>query len=185
MTAYGERVPEVRVVRTAGAVITLSLALAHVPPADADVELCWSEPPEGRIARPGHVRSVNGNRVEVYFTGQPKVVQSRLYVRGGGGEPVTMFRPDQDDAVGVVHDMSERALRAQFKGIELEPDATMQLAVKLDDGVIEVVAKALKVNSGPRAVDMVALFGDEDELQAQRIRQYILRHQLISRNRAG
>jgi hypothetical protein len=183
MTAYGETVPEVRVVRTAGAVITLSLALAHVPPKDSDVRLLWSAAPRGRVAREGHVRSVDGNRVEVYFTSQPVMLQSRHYVRGGGGEPVTMFRPDEDDAVGTVQDMSERAIRAQFIGVKVRADDKIQLAVQIDDGLLEVVATPLKVNSGPRAVDLVALFEPDDELQAQRIRQYIMRHQLIARQR--
>src|SRR4051794_20195787 len=107
MTSYGETLPEVRVVQTSGTVITLSLALAHVPPANSTVELRWAAAPRGRYAQKGHVIAVDGNRVDVRFTGTPLVLQSRSYVRGGGGEPIVIMRPDQEPAEGVVHDMSE------------------------------------------------------------------------------
>src|SRR4051812_13510142 len=78
MTSYGESLPEVRVLHAAGSAITLSLALAHVPPANSTVELRWAAATRGRYAQEGYVVAVDGNRVQVRFTGQPAVLQSRL-----------------------------------------------------------------------------------------------------------
>jgi hypothetical protein len=193
MTSYGESVPEVRVVHAAGSAITLSLAMAHVPPANSTVELRWAAATRGRYAQEGYVVSVDGNRVQVRFTGQPSVLQSRMFVRGGGGEPVLLVRPDHEDAPGVVHDMSERAVRAHFTDIELHPGDDMTLRIQIADEAVELGAKALKVNSmrqqvprrGPLSVEMVALFEEEDEGLARVIRRYIMRHQLLTRNRGA
>src|SRR5689334_9323008 len=96
MTSYGETVPEVRVVQSSGTRLTLSMALAYVPPAQSSVELRWAVPPRGRMSQPGHVISVDGNRVEVRTSGRPTVLQSRSYVRGGGGEAITMIRAGRE-----------------------------------------------------------------------------------------
>jgi hypothetical protein len=194
MTSYGETVPEVRVVQTAGTRFTLSMALAHVPPAQSPVELRWAAPPRGRLSQPGHVISVDGNRIEVRITGTPTVLQSRSFVRGGGGETVTMIRPDREPAHGVVHDMSERAVRAHFTGIELKDGEEMVMRIALGDEEVAFPATALKVSSmlqqvpaeGPLSVEMVAVFAEEpDETQAKIVRRYIMRHQLLTRNRSS
>jgi len=191
LSTDGETVSEVRVVHAGDPVITLSLALASVPPADAPVELRWAAPPRGRYAQEGYVLSINGNRIDVRFTGEPEVLQSRLYVRGGGGEPVLLCRPGQPDAPGTVHDISERAVRAHFTDIELRPGDDMELKVQVGDEVVAFPARAFKVSSmrqqvpfrGPLSVEMVGLFTDEEEAQARVIRRYIMRHQMQSRNR--
>ncbi|WP_433374761.1 hypothetical protein ACQPZX_04630 [Actinoplanes sp. CA-142083] len=193
MTSYGETLPEVRVVHASGTVITLSLALAQVPPANSTVELRWAAAPRGRYAQEGYVIAVDGNRVEVRFTGKPLVLQSRSYVRGGGGESIVMIRPDREPAEGVVHDMSERAVRAHFTDIDLESGEEMVLRILLDDEEVAFPATALKVSSmrqqvpvrGPLSVEMVAIFDDQDESQATVIRRYIMRHQLLARQRGS
>jgi hypothetical protein len=194
MTSYGETVPEVRVVQAAGSRFTLSMALAHVPPAQSPVELRWAAPPRGRMSQPGHVISVDGNRIEVRISGKPTVLQSRSYVRGGGGEAITMLRPDQDPAHGVVHDMSERAVRAHFTDIQLEDGEEMTLRIALGEDEVAFPATTFKVSSilqqvpveGPLSVEIVAVFAeDQDETQAKIVRRYIMRHQLLSRNRGS
>ena len=192
MTSYGETVPEVRVVQAAGTRFTLSMALAHVPPAQSPVELRWAAPPRGRMSQPGHVIAVDGNRIEVRITGKPTVLQSRSYVRGGGGETITMIRPDREPAHGVVHDMSERAVRAHFTDVDLKDGEEMILRIALGEEEVEFSATTLKVSSmlqqvpveGPLSVEMVAVFAeDQNETQAKIVRRYIMRHQLLSRNR--
>jgi hypothetical protein len=193
MTSYGETLPGVRVVHASGAVITLSLALAQVPPANSTVELRWAAAPRGRYAQQGYVVAVDGNRVDVRFTGSPSVLQSRSYVRGGGGEQIVMVRPDREPAEGVVHDMSERAVRAHFTDIELASGEEMVLRILLDEEEVAFPATALKVSSmrqqvpvrGPLSVEMVAIFDDQDEAQATVIRRYIMRHQLLARQRGS
>jgi hypothetical protein len=193
MTSYGETLPEVRVVHASGTVITLSLAMAQVPPAHSTVELRWAAAPRGRYAQEGYVIGVDGNRVEIRFTGRPAVLQSRSFVRGGGGEPVVMSRQEHPDAIGSVHDMSERAVRAHFTDIDLEAGEEMTLAIQIGDEMVAFPATALKVSSmrqqvpvrGPVSVEMVALFADQDEAQARIIRRYIMQHQLQARNRGA
>jgi hypothetical protein len=194
MTSDGETVPEVRVVQTSGTRFTLSMALAHVPPAQSAVELRWAAPPRGRMSQPGHVIAVDGNRIEVRIAGRPTVVQSRSFVRGGGGETITMIRPDQEPAHGMVHDMSERAVRAHFTDVELEDGEEMVLRIALGDEEVAFPATALKVSSmrqqvpadGPLSVEFVAVFAaDQDESQAKIVRRYIMRHQLQTRNRGS
>jgi hypothetical protein len=193
MTSYGETLPGVRVVHASGTVITLSLALAHVPPANSAVELRWAAAPRGRYAQQGHVIAVDGNRVEVRFTGSPSVLQSRSYGRGGGGEAIVMIRPDREPAEGLVHDMSERAVRAHFTDIELESGEEMVLRILLGDEEVAFPATAMKVSSmrqqvpvsGPLSVEMVAIFDDQDDAQATIIRRYIMRHQRLARQRGS
>jgi hypothetical protein len=195
MTTYGETVLGVRVVRTKGPVITLSMALDRVPPDNSPVELRWPGGPRGRVARKGDVIAVDGNRVQVRFTTGPVVLQSRLYVRGGGGEPVVMSRPELDTpAAGVVHDISEHAVRAHFAEVEsaVEVDDEVTLTVDIDGLPITLPATVLKVISakqkapdadGPLSVEMVAVFTEDNEAEAKIIRRYIMRHQLIERQR--
>jgi hypothetical protein len=195
MTSYGETHPEVRVVHASGTVVTLSLAHTDIPPANSTVELRWAAAPRGRYAQEGYVVAVDGNRVEVRFTGRPAILQSRSFVRGGGGEPVVLSRDGEDDAVGVVHDISERAVRAHFTDILLRPGDPMTLSIQVADEMVSFPATAFKVNSmrqqvpvaGPLSVEMVAVFDDQnqEEAQARVIRRYIMRHQLAHRNRGS
>ena len=193
MTSYGESLPDVRVVHASGTLITLSLALAHVPPTQSEVELRWAAPPRGRYAQEGHVIAVDGNRIEVRFTGTPTVLQSRSFVRGGGGEAIVMLREGQEPAHGLVHDMSERAVRAHFTDIALEADEEMMLRIALGDEEVELPATSFKVSSmrqqvpepGPLSVEVVAVFDDQNENQAKVIRRYIMRHQTLARKRGS
>lgn len=193
LTSYGETLPEVRVVQASGTVITLSLATANLPPANSTVELRWSAAPRGRYALAGNVVAVDGNRVEVRFNSEPVIQQSRHYVRGGGGEPITMIRPDQEDALGRVHDLSERAVRASFTDIELHPGDEMLLRIQIGEDLVQFPASTTKVSSmrqqvprrGPLSVEMVAVFNAQDDHQAKIIRRYIMRNQLAARQRGA
>ncbi|MET0415530.1 MAG: hypothetical protein ABW022_05860 [Actinoplanes sp.] len=191
MTSYGETLPEVRVVQATGTVLTLSLAKSDLPPANSTVELRWAAAPRGRYAIDAHVVAIDGNRVEVHFRGEPAVVQSRLYVRGGGGETIMLVRPDGENALGRVHDLSEHAVRANFTDVEVHPGEDLQLRIQVGDEVVEFGARAIKVSTmrqqvprrGPLSVEMVAVFNTEDDSQARVIRRYIMRSQLAARAR--
>jgi hypothetical protein len=191
MTTYGETLPSVRVVHASGAEITLSLAPSNVPPANSSVELRWAAAPRGRLAMAGHVVSVDGNRVEVRFTGSPAIVQSRDFVRGGGGEPIVLLRDDDEPARGTVHDLSEKAVRAHFIDVHLRPGDEIMVRIQVGEEVVEFPARATKVSSmrqqvprrGPLSVEMVAVFDSSDESQARVIRRYIMRAQAAARTR--
>ena len=193
MTAYGATLPEVRVVHASGAVITLSLAEADVPPEDSSVELRWSAQSRGRYAMAGHVAAVDGNRVEIRFAGELAMKQDRHFVRGGGGEQVVLLRDGEDPAQGFVHDLSERAVRAHFTDIHLVPGDEITLRIQVGDEVVEFPARATKVSTmrqqiprrGPLSVEMVAVFESQDERQERLIRRYIIRRQALARSRSA
>jgi hypothetical protein len=192
MTSYGETLPEVRVVHASGAVITLSLAQSDVPPANSTVELRWAAAPRGRYAMAGNVVAVDGNRVEIHFTGEASMVQSRDYVRGGGGEPIDLLHGDEEPARGTVHDLSEQAVRAHFTDVDVREGDDILLRIQVGDEVVEFPARATKVSSirqqlprrGPLSVEMVAVFESADEHQLKLIRRYIMQAQLAARTRS-
>jgi hypothetical protein len=192
MTSYGETLPEVRVVQAAGKVITLSLAKTDLPPANSTVELRWAAAPRGRYAVGADVVAIDGNRVDVRFSGEPAVVQSRLYVRGGGGETIMLVRPGEDDAFGRVHDLSEHAVRANFTDVAVQPGEELLLRIQVGEEVVEFPARVTKVSSmrqqvprrGPLSVEMIAVFNPQDDSQARVVRRYIMRSQLAARARS-
>ncbi|MBL7256907.1 hypothetical protein [Paractinoplanes lichenicola] len=192
LTSYGETLPGVRVVHTAGAMLTLSLALDNVPPAGSTVTLRWATAPRGRYASLANVTAVDGNRVDVQLAGEASLEQSRDFVRGGGGEPIVLLRPD-GPAQGFVRDLSERAVRAQFTDVEVQPGEDLTLRVQVGDEVVEFAAQAVKVSSmrqqiprrGPMIVEMVAVFAGTDEHSARVVRRYIMHEQLMARARSA
>jgi len=192
MTAHGECLTEVRVVRVTDTGMTLSLALADVPPEGSAVTLRWAAAPRGRYALRGTVTGVDENRIDIVTEGEPIIEQARNYVRGGGGELIAMVRPGHPDATGKVHDISERSVRAHFTDVEVRPGTEMHLRIQLDEEIVEFAATATKVNSmrqqvphrGPVSVEMVAIF-DKDERQAKIIRRYVLRQQMLAKSRTA
>jgi hypothetical protein len=193
LTSYGETLTDVRVIHAGEEVITLSLALAEIPPPGTAVTVRWAAAPRGRYAVTANVAAIDGNRFDIRFAGEPSIEQARDYVRGGGGELILMERDGEEDAVGFVHDLSERAVRAHFTDIHVRPGDEMLLKVQLTDEVVEFPARAFKVSSmrqqvprrGPLSVEMVAVFGDRDDQAAKMVRRYIMKQQLLSRSRAA
>jgi hypothetical protein len=129
----------------------------------------------------------------VRFAGEPLIVQARDYVRGGGGELILMERDGEEDAVGFVHDVSERSVRAHFTDVTVLPGDEMLLKIQLTDDVAEFPAQVFKVSSmrqqiprrGPLSVEMVAVFDSRDDRVAKLIRRYIMKQQLLSRSRSA
>lgn len=188
----GTPLPGVRVVASAEGVVTLSLALTDVPPGASAVTLRWPAGPRGRYAVHGTVVTVDGNRVDVAAAGAPQVEQQRHFVRGGGGEHVLLIRPGRPDALGWIRDISEQGVRAHFADAELAEGDPVRLRIQLDPDVVEVDAVAAKVaglrqsvpQRGPMSVELVAVL-TADEVQAQAIRRYVLRQQLLTRARTA
>jgi hypothetical protein len=190
MTASGDPIRGVRVVHAEGAVVTLSLALAAVPPIGAGVTLRWPAGARGRYAQEALVVAMDENRVDVQAEGAARIEQQRNFVRGGGGEQVLMLRPGEPDALGWIRDISEQAVRAHFADALLHEGDEFRLRILLDPDLIELDATAAKVailqqtvpQRGPMSVEVVALLA-ADEAQAQKIRRYVLRQQLLTRAR--
>jgi hypothetical protein len=91
-----------------------------------------------------------------------------------------------------VRNLSEQGIRAHFADVDMVPGDAMRLRIQLDADIIEVSAVAAKVAAlrqsvpqrGPMSVELVAVL-TTDEIQAQIIRRYVLRQQLLSRARSA
>ncbi|WIM97261.1 hypothetical protein ACTOB_000767 [Actinoplanes oblitus] len=192
MEAGGECHSGVRVVAASAAAVTVSLPRADVPATGATVTLRWAAAPRGRFEVSAAVAAVDENRAELRFIGEPQINQNRLYVRGGGGEPIVMTRPELPEAIGWVHDISERSVRAHFTDVEVRPGHEVSLRTQLGPDVIELPATVTKASAmrqqvpvrGPLSVEMVALY-DPEEWQAKIIRRYVMRYQLQMRARTA
>jgi hypothetical protein len=192
MDTGDERLADVRVVRVTDAAVTLSLALDDVPPLGSSVTLRWPAVPRGLYAVRATVISLDENRADFTISEIPVIEQRRMFVRGGGGESVQLVRTDAPECVGLVHDISERSVRAHFSDVELRPGQEMRLRVQLDNEIVEFPATALRVSAirqqvpvrGPLMVEMVAIF-EQDERQAKIIRRYVLRQQVARAREAA
>jgi hypothetical protein len=190
VTVAAEPVGGVRVIQTDGQVVILSLALVEAPAEGAPVTLRWPAGLRGRYVQTGTVVGVEENQVGVELTGEPDIEQHRHFVRGGGGEEVLMRRPGESDAVGWLRDISEQSARAHFADVELHEGDDIVLRFQLEQDVVEVDAVASKIGTlrqsiprhGPLSVEVVAVFTADDR-QAQVIRRYVLRQQLLTRTR--
>jgi hypothetical protein len=192
MEAGGDIRPGVRVVAATDAAVTVSLPRAHVPREGSEVILRWSAAPRGRYVVSATVATTDENRAELRLAGEPEIVQNRLYVRGGGGEPIVMTRSGHPDAIGWIHDISERSVRAHFTDVEVRPGHEVSLRAQLGGDVVEFVATVTKASAmrqqvpvrGPLSVEMVALY-DPPESEAKVIRRYVMRYQLMQRAKAA
>jgi hypothetical protein len=187
-----ERLPDVRVVRVTDAAMTLSLALDDVPPLGSEVTLRWPAGLRGSYAVRATVTSLDENRADFQISDEPVLDQRRMFVRGGGGEDVLLVRADAPETVGLVHDISERSVRAHFSDVDLRPGQEMRLRVQLGTEIVEFPATALRVSAirqqvpvrGPVMIEMVAIF-EQDERQAKIIRRYVLRQQVARAREAA
>ncbi|MEV6637587.1 hypothetical protein AB0M54_43340 [Actinoplanes sp. NPDC051470] len=185
-------VPGVRVVATESGLLTLSLALAAVPQAGSNVTLRWPAGIRGRYSLPVHVAQVDENRIQVRPIGRAEIEQQRNFVRGGGGEQVMLRRPGLPDVYGWIRDISEQGVRAHFEDIILAEREEIRLRVQLDDELVDVAALTGKIASlrqtvpvhGPMSVEVVATL-QPDEHQAQQIRRYVMRQQVLTRARSA
>jgi hypothetical protein len=170
--------------------LTLSAPLVAVPAVGATVTLRWSAAPRGRYALPCSVLEVDENLLKVEARGEPLVEQQRNFVRGGGGERVTMYRTGLPDVTGWIRDISENSVRAYFEDTKVRDGETMRLRIVLGSEVIEVAATASKIELLPQeeppgsvSVELVAIF-TPDEARARMVRRYVMHQQLLSRSRA-
>ncbi len=188
--ADGPPLPGVRVVASGHGVITLSVVLADVPPPAAAVTLRRPAGAGGRHALHGTVVTADGNRVDVAATADSQVEQQRDFVRGG--EHVVLLRPGHPEALGWIRDISEQRVRAHFPDVDLHPGDEVRPRLRLAPDMVEVDAAAAKVAAlrqtvpqrGPVSVEVIAVL-TVDEVQAQVIRRYVLRRQLLTRSRTA
>jgi hypothetical protein len=190
LTTAGDPVSGVRVIRTEGELIVLSMPLAAVPGEGSVATLRWSAGARGRYALTVNVLAVDDTRVDVRPAAAAQLEQFRHFVRGGGGEPVLLRMDGHEDAYGWIRDISEQGVRAHFAGLEVQENEEFTVVIELGRDLIELKAAAVKVARlrqqvppGPMSVELVAIFRP-DEKQARIIRRYVMHQQLLSRTRA-
>lgn len=190
LTTAGDPISGVRVIRTEGELIVLSMPLAAVPGEGSVATLRWSAGARGRYALIVNVLAVDDTRVDVRPAGALQLEQFRNFVRGGGGEPILLRTEGHEDAYGWIRDISEQGVRAHFAGLELRENDEFTVLIELGRDIIELKAAAVKVARlrqqvppGPMSVEVVAIFLP-DEKQARIIRRYVMHQQLLSRTRA-
>lgn len=190
LTAADDPVGGVRVVRAEGPVLTLSMPMADIPEAGAAVTVRWPAGSRGRYVLIMNVIAVDENRIDVEPIGAAQVEQHRHYVRGGGGEPILLRKPGQEDAHGWIRDIGEQGVRAHFGGLDVQDGDEVKVLIELGTDIVELKAVAAKVAKlrqqvppGPMSVELVAIFLP-DEAQARIIRRYVMHQQLLSRTRA-
>jgi hypothetical protein len=190
LTAAGDPIGGVRVIRTEGPLIILSMPLADVPDRGSTVTLRWSAGARGRYVLIVNVVAIDETRVDVRPAGDPRVEQFRHFVRGGGGEAIRLHMDGHDDAFGWIRDISEQGVRAHFAGLDVQENDEFTVLIELGRDIIELKASAAKVAKlrqqvppGPMSVELVALFRP-DERQARIVRRYVMHQQLLSRTRA-
>jgi hypothetical protein len=190
LTTAGDPVGGVRVIRTEGQTIILSMPLASVPELGSIATLRWSAGARGRYALIVNVTAVDDTRVDVEQAGNPQLEQFRHFVRGGGGEPILLRMAGHEDAYGWIRDVSEQGVRAHFAGLEVEENDEFTVLIELGRDIIELKAAAVKVAKlrqqvppGPISVELVAIFLP-DERQAGTIRRYVMHQQMLNRSRA-
>ena len=129
--------------------------------------------------------------------GDLRITQDRQYVRGAGGEPLTLERllPEPDDAEvapapavvvpGVVVDLSERGVRVRCEALEVEAGDAVSLVLTLDGADVQVTGAVLRLFPGERGVapEVVVVF-ETDEATATMLRRYVLQAQLRARRAA-
>lgn len=144
-------------------------------------------------------RTDGGLQWDLETDGEVSITQDRQYVRGGGGEPVSVTRiPARPDATavhgdvpdprseetvdGIVGDLSERGARVQLPETDLLPQDAVTLRVVLDGETFVLEGHVLRllpqIEGYP--VEVVVVYEPEESV-AQRIRSYVLQTQMRDR----
>jgi hypothetical protein len=196
LTTTDEPIRGVRVDEVTGQRMTLtppSSAAVCLAPGD-QVTLYWPAEGRGRYVVTGQVAEMVGTRLVVELGSEPRIEQLRQFVRGGGGEEIRMRKVGTDGAghAGEVCDISERSVRAQFAAVGIDDGEAVWLTFCLDADTVEVYGTVARVTVEPPEApgsdedrtELIVML-DTDEAQAQLIRRYVLRQQMLARARAA
>ncbi|GGK14667.1 hypothetical protein GCM10010124_04040 [Pilimelia terevasa] len=165
----------------------IGLAAARLPAPGATVHLRWTDR-RGRHHVGARLAGRDAQTWELDVVGDVAVNQQRLYVRGGGGEPMRLRRLDPAGPAldGEVVDVAERGLRGRFAHVDLEAGDRVTVAVTLDGEPVTVLGTVLRVIElrELRGLEVVVTF-EPSETQATLIRRYVLAAQLRARQLAA
>jgi hypothetical protein len=173
----------------------------EIPELGTILSLSWIAGPRGRYVV--DARLVSTSRVEGVPTrcwtltveSAPVLNQRRRYVRAGGGEPVRI-RADGPGIVitGAASDVSEGGVRFRIDGarpgdparVTLDDGEPVNTIVQLGDDMLDADGAVLRTIDDPitRTVDMIVTL-ELSERQAEKVRQYVMRQQMLARRAAA
>jgi hypothetical protein len=173
-----------------GDVLRVAAPLERVDPlrTDDSLELAWLVEND-RYAAPARFVGVwvdNTRTWDLRLAGEPRRQNRRGYVRGGGGEPVRLRRPDDagPPLSGHVIDVGEEGVRARVRKCDYEEGEILTVTMLLGADVVEVEGPVFMVRHIVETgfVDVVVQFRAGETL-GRTIRGYILKQQLERRRR--
>jgi hypothetical protein len=142
-----------------------------------------------RFAAPARFVGVwvdNTRTWDLRLAGEPRRQNRRGFVRGGGGEPVRLRRPDDGAAPldGHIIDVGETGVRARVRTCNYEAGETLGVTMLLGADAVEVEGPIFAVRRIVETgyVDVVVQF-QAGEAVGRTIRGYILKQQLERRRR--
>jgi hypothetical protein len=156
------------------------------PEPGTDLEVSWIEG-RNRYVVPVNLTSITKAvpaRWLVQVTGDRRRETRRLYVRGGGGEPMRLesIVDSRMKQQGVVIDVSEGGVRCRLPWCAIVVGDTVRVDMELH-GTLAVVGRVLSVRDAADAageLDVIVVYELADA-QAQQIRRYVLEREMAIR----
>jgi c-di-GMP-binding flagellar brake protein YcgR len=167
----------------------------------ATVALSWSAGPRGRYVV--DTKLVSTSRVEgvptrcwtLTIESEPVLHQRRRFVRAGGGEAVRVRATGRDVMLsGAASDISEGGVRFRISGVKPGDDEWVRLndgeaitaVVQLGDDMLDADGSVLRTIDDhlAKTVDMIVTL-DLSERQAEMVRRYVMRQQILARRAAA
>jgi PilZ domain len=189
------RVYPSRMLDTDGGRLTVAAPMGagdlDLPPVGADLELGWVDE-RSRYVVPVRLIGLTRDlppRWQVEVVGEPQQKNRRLFVRGGGGEAVTIAAAGvldpSKEITGQVVDLSEGGVRCRVSTCRYAPGDSARVSITLKDRVIDATGHVLSVRSLGRdlGIDIVVTY-ELGESAAQALRRYVFARQLAERRRA-
>jgi hypothetical protein len=174
-----------------GGQLTVGVPTGNRPAVGTPVMLHWPAGPRGRYALAGTIVRVvpaagaGPTHLVVDAPGEPRLEQQRRFVRGGGGEPVTLHPAGDAAIVGSLYDIAEQGLRARCSELPGGPGTPVTAQVDLHGQPVEVDGAILNIGLAATGEYDVVIEFVADESLAQTIRRYVLRQQMLARARTA
>jgi hypothetical protein len=182
-----------KVERAGDGVLTVSAPIAsdvRVPDVGGPVTMAWSANRSRRVveARMLGLTTERPWRWNLQPVGSVDAQSRRRYVRGGGGEPVQLWRPGAIQPTirdGRLLDLSESGLRGRVSAAGFTQGDQLQIRLPLGDDLVVAAGEVIFVRShtDPSVLDVVVEY-DLRESTAAMVRRYLFAWEIDERRRA-
>lgn len=153
------------------------------------IELAWIAS-RGRYVMPTRLLDLTHEpppRWYLLSSGDPVLKSRRRYVRGGGGEPVTIYTEERAPAMsfsGRVIDLSEGGTRCRLDSTDLMVNEPVTICIALPDLTVRLAGTVLALRPPnevhPEGVDVVVVH-QAQEATAKVLRRHVLNWELNER----